>query len=302
MAGRGTAWETMKILYITNICKIGEILVEEAAYQDIDAHYIDYPWAKRKIKNFFEFLRFLLTQDIFEFDIFHYNWPIASLLPQNKDIPYLKKKNKKIFLHYHGDDIRNKKERETLQHVNGKIISTPDLKKFLPDAEWVPFPYNIRGLNYQKGWNEPLKILHAPSDRTRKGTAIILKAMKEVQKRYPVTFQLLEGISNEYVLEHMAQADIVIDQIGPGWYGKVTLEALYSGAVSCFFLNPDLASYIPIEFYCSITPETMVTRISELIENEGLRDNMRTRGYTYLKTHHDSRKIMQQLLHLYTQR
>jgi hypothetical protein len=291
----------MRILYITNICNIGEILVNEAARQDIDAHYIEYPWAKRKIKNLFDFIRFLSKYSLSEFDILHYNWPIASLLPQNRDIPYLRNRNKKIFLHYHGDDIRNKKERETLKYVDGKIISTPDLQKFLPNAQWVPFPYDIRGLQRRKGWNSTLNIIHAPSDRTRKGTTEILRAIKKLQRKYPITFELIEGKSNAYVMKKMSEADIVIDQIGPGWYGKVTLEALYSGAVSCFYLNPELASYIPLKFYCSITEKTIVTRIGELIENEGLRERMRINGYAYLAAYHDSRKIMQQLLHMYEQ-
>ena len=291
--------ETMKILYITNICNIGKILVKEAGHQDIDAHYIEYPWVKRNPTNFFHFFQFLMRNNIAGFDVFHYNWPIATLLPRNKDIKYLRDRNKKIFLHYHGDDIRNKKEREQLKYVDGKIISTPDLQEFLPDGEWVPFPYDTRRLQKRKGWNNIIKIIHAPSDRERKGTAHILRAIKNLKQKYEIDFELIEGKSNEYVLRKMAYSDIVIDQIGPGWYGKVTLEALYSGAVSCFSLNPDLADHLPMKFYCAITAKNMVARIGEIIEDEGLRNKMRSEGYRYLKQYHDSEKIMQHLLEMY---
>lgn len=289
----------MKILYVSNICDINAILVEEAARKSIEAHYLDYPWAKRKPANFLKFLSFIMKYSILEFDVYHYNWPIASLLPKNKDICYLKNQGKKVFVHYHGDDIRNKKEKESLKNVDGKIISTPDLKQFLPDAEWIPFPYNVRSMKERKGWNDTVRIVHAPSNRRRKGTIHILRAMKELEKKYTIQFELIEGKSNNYVLERMAASDIVIDQIGPGWYGKVTLEALYSGAVSCFYLDPEFSKYIPSDFFISITEESITDRIAGVIEDEGLRNKLRRRGYEYLKEYHNSEQIMEKLIKMY---
>jgi hypothetical protein len=281
---RGTTTdEQMRILYITNICDIGTILVEEATRKNIEAHYIDYPWAKRKPTNFLKFLLFVLKNNLVEFDVYHYNWPIASLLPENKDINMLRNQGKKVFLHYHGDDIRNKKEKESLKNVDGKIISTPDLKQFLPDATWVPFPLDIRGMKKRKGWNDTPKIVHAPSDRSRKGTTHILRAIKELKRKYTIQFELIEKKPNTYVLERMAASDIVIDQIGPGWYGKITLEALYSGAVSCFRMNPELSQYIPFDFFVPITKETIVKKVAGLIEDTKLRNTLRAKGYEYLK-------------------
>jgi len=289
----------MKILYITNICDIGTILVKEATQQSIKAHYIEYPWAKRKPANFFKFLSFIAKNNLLEFDVYHYNWPIASLLPKNKDIGYLRNRGKKVFVHYHGDDIRNKKEKESLKDVDGKIISTPDLKPFLPDAEWIPFPYTICGMKERKGWNDIVRIVHAPSDRERKGTVHILRAIKELKREYTIQFELIEGKPNNYVMERIAASDIVIDQIGPGWYGKVTLEALYSGAVSCFHVDPELSKYIPLDFFVPIEKETITKRIAGLIEDEGLRNRLRAEGYEYLKKYHNSEQIMGKLLALY---
>ena len=290
----------MKILYVTNTCDIGTILVKEAAQQNIEAHYIDYPWSKRKPTNFLKFLSFIAKNSLLEFDVYHYNWPIASLLPKNKDISYLRNRGKKVFVHYHGNDIRNKKEKESLKNVDGKIISTPDLKQFLPDAEWIPFPYNIRGMKEREGWNDVVRIVHAPSDRGKKGTIHILRAIKELKKEYTIHFELIEGKPNSYVLERMAASDIVIDQIGPGWYGKVTLEALYSGAVSCFYVNPELSKYIPLDFFVPIRKETVTERIAGLIEDERLRNRLRAKGYEYLKKCHNSEQILKQLITLYS--
>ena len=289
----------MNILYITNVCDIGSILCEEAARKGINAQYIDYPWAKRKLTNFFDFLSFLKNTKLLDFDIFHYNWPIATLLPMNKDIAYLKSKGKTIVAHYHGADIRGKKERKSLKNVDRKIISTPDLKEFLPDAEWIPFPYNIQDMKERNGWNDIITIVHAPSRRSKKGTDCILKAVKTLQEEYTLRVELIEGKPNTYVLQKMKSADIVIDQIGPGWYGKVTIEALYAGAVPCFYIHPDLETFIPEHFFVNIT-ETMITQqVAHIIEDESLRGMLRKRGYNYIREYHDSRKIMDRLLTLY---
>jgi len=289
----------MRILYISDIRGISTILVEEAVRKNIEAYSLRYPWVFKRPTNFFKFFSFMAKHNILDFDVYHYNWPIASLLPKNKDIGYLKNQGKKVFVHYHGDDIRNKKEKESLKNVDRKIISTPDLKQFLPNAEWIPFPFNIRGMREREGWNDIVRIVHAPSDRKRKGTIHILRAIKELKKKYTLQFELIEGKPNNYVLERMAASDIVIDQIGPGWYGKVTLEALYYGAVSCFYVRPDLTDLIPINFFIPITKEKITERIAELVEDESLRNELRKKGYLYLGKYHDSEKIMNRLLELY---
>ena len=289
----------MKILYITNICNIGPVLVSEARQKNIEAYYIEYPWAKRKIRNLFQFGSFLMNHNICSFDVYHYNWPIASLLPNNKDIVWLKKKDRKIFLHYHGSDIRYKKEKRILKDVHGKFISTPDLFKFLPDATWLPFPFDIRGLERKTTWNETPFIIHAPSDRQKKGTDIIVRAVNELKKTHRVTFELIEHRPPSYVQEKMSMADIVIDQIGPGWYGKVTLEALYSGAVSCFYMDRSLLKYVPFEFHADITPDSILDTLIEILEDESLRNQLRSRGYEYLIQYHDSQKIMDRLMKFY---
>jgi hypothetical protein len=290
----------MNILYITNVCDIGSILCEEAAQKGIHAQYIDYPWAKRKLTNFFDFLIFLMKKRLLDFDIFHYNWPIDTLLPKNKDIAYFKGKGKTIVAHYHGNDIRNKKERESLKNLDKKIISTPDLKEFLPDAEWIPFPYNIRDMKERKGWNDTITIVHAPSNRSKKGTACIMRALKNLQKKYTLQIEIIEGKPNSYVLHKMKSADIVIDQVGPGWYGKVTIEALYAGAIPCFYIDPALENVIPEHFFVNITETRITQQIAHIIEDESLRNTLRKRGYTYIREYHDSRTIMDRLLALYT--
>jgi len=297
----------MKILYIRDICDIGTILVSEARRKNIKANVINYLWgddgfyfkSNYRIIKFFELLSFSIRNRLLNFDIYHFNYPSSTFLPNNKDIILLKKLGKKVFVHYHGDDIRNQKEKEILKKVDGKFVSTPDLEQFVPDAEWVPLPYNIRDMKKRKGWNDTLRIIHAPTDRNKKGTIHILRAIKELKKSYNIDFELIEGKPNFYVMQKMAMADIVIDQIGPGWYGKVTIEALYCGAVSCFYMDPDLSNIISINPFVSITKRNITNKIAELIEDDSLRNELRAKGYKYIEKYHDSKQIMERLIRIY---
>ena len=65
----------------------------------------------QSIKHPFRYLKYLLKRYRFaryamkKYDVFHFHFG-DSLLPQRKDLKKLKKRGKKVFMEYHGDDIR----------------------------------------------------------------------------------------------------------------------------------------------------------------------------------------------------
>jgi len=54
-----------------------------------------------------------------------------------------------------------------------------------------------------------------------------------------------------------------------------------------------------VDFFVSITEKTITRKIAELIEDEGLRNELRAKGYDYMRKYHDSEQIMERLLELY---
>ena len=72
-------------------------------------------------------------------------------------------------------------------------------------------------------------ILHCPSDRSVKRTDIVLKAIDHLREEgLKFDFELIENSSNEYVLERMKKADILVDQPGV-WVARAAIEAMASG-------------------------------------------------------------------------
>ncbi len=85
--------------------------------------------------------------------------------------------------------------------------------------------------------NEIITILHAPSDRKNKGTDdTVLPAIKALQDEgFSFNFELIENKPNEYVLERLKNADIVIDN--PHRMGNLSREALAS---SCYIITGEM--------------------------------------------------------------
>lgn len=60
----------------------------------------------------------------------------------------------------------------------------------------------------------PLRVLHAPSHGTAKGTSRIREAVDRLRAEgAPIEYRELEGVRNEVVAEAIASADVVIDQL-----------------------------------------------------------------------------------------
>ena len=88
---------------------------------------------------------------------------------------------------------------------------------------------------------DPLRILHAPTDREIKGTRYVLAAVERLKAAgYPVALQVLEGIPYAEVPAFVATADIVVDQLMIGAYGTFAVEAMATGRPVVCRIRDDL--------------------------------------------------------------
>ena len=90
---------------------------------------------------------------------------------------------KPVILHHHGSEIRNKDYPKFANDlVKYRYVSTPDLLEFVPNAEWLPNPVDIQGLEYSEpDVSGPLKILHAPTNRDVKNTRAVVTAISALK-------------------------------------------------------------------------------------------------------------------------
>jgi hypothetical protein len=163
-------------------------------------------------------------------------------LVEQRDLRLLKRAGRAVFVTFQGDDVRpgggaddlakRRRAARFERHADRLYVLNPDLlehvagAEFLPYASvdprtWTPVPASASG---------PLRVVHAPSDRARKGTEAVLGAVERARANgADLELELVEGASREDARRALERADVVVDQLVMGWYGSVAVEAMALG-------------------------------------------------------------------------
>ena len=276
--------------------------------------------------------------DIFHFNfgrtLFDYRWHTIDML----DLPWLKRKNKRIVVTYQGTDARlaqfslenydtsyyhylskeelqnekkaDQRKRDRFNKVNkyADLIYTtnPDLKNVLPERtifrpytkiqieDWTPV--------YSDYSKEELIIAHAPTNRAKKGTDIILNTVERLkQAGIRVRLDLIENMSNDETVNRLRQADLVIDQIFIGWYGGLAVESMALGKPVVAFIRESDMVYIPPEMDASmpiirVTPENIEGVLADLLVRRGVLEQTARQSRAYVEQWHDSKAIAARII------
>lgn len=240
-----------------------------------------------------------------DYDLLHFHY--SSGLPFGLDFPLWRFLHKKIVIHHHGTDIRNKGEHWFLNRFAQRIfVSTPDLLEWSQNAIWIPNPLDLEYYPYvgaremQTNDTDPIKIVHAPSSRKLKGTEHVLRAIKHLKNQdYNIKLILVENMPHKKAVEYYKQADIVIDQLLIGWYGMIAQECMALGKPVCVYLRQDLEGYIPSHPMINTTCDNIEKNLKQLIEDAALRSNLGKKGRIYVEKVHNSDRIARRLLDIY---
>ena len=131
-------------------------------------------------------------------------------------------------------------------------------------------------------------LIHAPTDRIFKRTDIVLTAVDILRsKGRRFEFELIENKSNQYVLERLKEADILIDQPGT-CISKLSAEGL---SASCVVLGGNNFRY---EGFCKGSPvvqfesnaEELANKLDWLIEDVEARKNLMYQSFHYWENHY----------------
>jgi len=238
------------------------------------------------------------------YDIYHFHVGTAGL--EGLDLAVWKMLGKTAVIHYHGSEIRGKKDRYFYQKLSDAIIvSTPDLLQYTSNAVLIPIPADLEALPYIGVCENPdtITIVHAPSDRKIKGTHHVIQAVKTLKDDgYNVTLLLIENMVHDKALEYYKKADIVVGWINPnfGIYANVSIENMAMGKPVICSINPNYVhkyyKNLPI---CNSNPENLVENLRILIEDYKLRKKLGEKGRKYVEEIHDGDKIAKKVLSLY---
>lgn len=198
---------------------------------------------------------------------------------------------KPVILHHHGSEIRNKDYPKFANDlVKYRYVSTPDLLEFVPNAEWLPNPVDIQGLEYSEpDVSGPLKILHAPTNRDVKNTKAVETAISALKDEgLDIQFTIAEDKKHSELIKIISGNDLVVDWLNPeyGIYGVFSIESMALGRTVICSLNDSLYDKhdVPI---ISIPPTDLADKIKELYNNRNLLVIGGKSSYDFVQSHHN---------------
>lgn len=185
------------------------------------------------------------------------------------------------------------------------VLTGPFLASAVPRYDKIiPYAREIEFLKKFKKTQKKLKILHVPSQPLVKGTEIIKKTFRKLQKKYPkFEFKILASIPRQVLLQEMAEADIVIDQLLIGWYGGQAVEAMAMGKIVMAYLHPPYLELVPFGREIPIwntnawTFEEDLTTLLEVFP--AIQKQWAKKAVTFAQKYHCSAKIAQEYLEVY---
>ncbi len=218
--------------------------------------------------------------------------------------------NSGSFDKWRGDSI--KKASKFCDHI---FFVNPDLGHFLPQNKSSFLPYTIEDFDQIKPKekkdffkSDTITIGHAPTDRGAKGTKYIMDVLKRLQKNSStpkIEIILIENKTRKEAMNLYRKCDLIIDQIGGGWYGAVAVEVMKIGVPVLAYLNIDdfkfleeeMAKDIPI---INVNPYSLEKEINILINDKDKILKLSDKSKRYVKKWHNPKTIAEQVIAKYS--
>jgi len=181
-------------------------------------------------------------------------------------------------------------------------VIDPELLTYVPDAVVIPRAIDLSEFPYEPVADTDVPVIvHAPTNRTIKGTDIIIAAIEELRAEgVPLELRLVENIPQAEARDIYRGADIVIDQVRIGWYGVLAVEAMALGKPVMSYIREDLLSSLPSPLPLAATsPVTLKDDLRKLLNSYQLRRELATRGRAYVEEVHGSDRVAAQYRDLY---
>jgi glycosyltransferase involved in cell wall biosynthesis len=214
---------------------------------------------------------------------------------------------KPLVVHYHGSETRMGYGMAYRSMVDAKIVSRPDLLKWHADAAFIPNPIELVP-ECPFDMDAVPRVVHVSNNRALKGTDLVIESMDELRSEgLNFEFELVENQVNNNVLEKMASAHILIDQVIPGTpelpsiIGMVSLEAMARGKAVVTTFDPEFRSFYPdcpvlsIDYGRSQLKDAIRGLIADLDKVKGIG----VQGRKYVSDHHSPKVICDKVQRVY---
>lgn len=170
-------------------------------------------------------------------DVFHFHMTADENLRFGPFLPAEHLPGKAIVHHEHGHhDFRGNpdafREKYRLLGRRNLLVSTPDLKRMMPEACWQPnlVHQDEPGLRpRERDWRGPLRLAHSPTRKDLKNTDELLAVVGGLRAEgLGLELDLIDNVPHAECLERKGAAHALFDHM-QGYYGVSSLEGLSQG-------------------------------------------------------------------------
>ncbi len=215
----------------------------------------------------------------------------------------LKKKYKiKIGILYCGSDLRTRGMIPLIdQLADYRFTVEFDHTLFYPELKFIFFPFKLTEFTSPPQKKRgTIRIGHSPTNRTVKGTDIILHNLDLLKKDFPIEIVRIENMAYKNALSLKKSCDLFIDNVGQLGYGISGLEALAMGIPTAVELFSDFEKVLGQHPFIKITKDSFCQALIPFLKSEKLRKSAGEKGKEWVKINHDPVKISQSMLELFS--
>ena len=237
-----------------------------------------------------------------KFDVYHFESGM-DFLKNESFVKDLKKKNKKIICHYHGEDLRSRGVMPFIDQVSDlNLTNELDLLDKHPNIKYLFLPFETSRFEGKIGLNKKLRVGHAPTNRYYKGSNHIIRICEKLKVEGEIEFDLIENVTNENALKRKTKLDIFIDQLGDkgGWgYGMNSIESLSMGICTLTEMNQSYENFINDHPFVNINEKSLEKTLISLIKNHNSILSKGSQGKNWVRKYHDISKVADELYRYY---
>ncbi|MGW0661393.1 hypothetical protein [Streptodolium elevatio] len=272
----------------------------------------------------------VLDHAVRNFDVFHFQYGRSllnahePLLPALWDLPLLRSLGKKVFMHWHGSDVRLRSvhmEREpdsylkdavvdevrihamveiARRHSDRMFVSTPGLLDYVPDAELVPLAIDAEAWRTERGPEPRVPVVvHLPSKRATKGSHLVDAALAPLHEEGVVEYRPLSGLSHSQVKAEFARADMIVDSLTIGDHGMVSVEGMACGAIAIAHVHERNRARVPGCPVVEAVGADLGDVVRRLAGDPDERARLRAESVAWVHKRHDLGTVARQLLDAY---
>jgi len=275
----------------------------------------------------------LLWRVVAKYEIIHLHFMIC-LSELGWELPLLKKMGRKIVVHYRGCEARDRKRltalhprmnicqqcdydafcetkscgrRRALARKYGDyfLVTTPDLKDFVPEAEHLPFfapeieeePAPPARLNSDRIF----KIVHVTNHPGLEGTDQIRDAVERLrEKGHAIHFVFLRGVPPDQVIREYRDADLAIGKMKMGWYANAQIESMALGVPTITYVRPEfMTDELRDSGFIFTTLEGLEQTLEYYLTHPEELEKKRRIARSSILRLHDNAKLCRRLIDLY---